>query len=387
VVLGGSDVELCEDRDYGFGIDDGPRENIQDVLNRWRQFSGRFKLYSETGAKYIGPGGFEANKNVEDHEIDEEYSSEDLGSDVEGDDKFSKFKSDDMCKNFRYKLGMEFCSLKEAKQAIREHAVLNGRQVEFVKIDKVRVRVVCKKRCGFIILVSKVGSCHSFRVKTLVDVHQCARVFNNKNANIELVSKVVMDKFRNVGNMSTNQIMDDIKRSGNWIVVWAGGDKFEVTQGFTIEKFVVDLKQLSSTCWFWELVSIPCRHVVTAINYRLEQTENYVHRFYKKEAYQRCYGEQISPINGQPLWPKTNSQQILPPSYKTHAGRPRKLRRREADETVSHSKISRRNLKMKCTRCDQFSHNIRGCKNQPKKHAGVILFYARFDLHLIVINC
>jgi len=184
-----------------------------------------------------------------------------------------------------------------------------------------------------------------------------------------------------------NRLNREIERSGNWMVVWAGGDKFEVTQGFTMEKFVVDLKQLSCTCWFWELVGIPCRHVVTAINYRLEEPENYVHRFYKKAAYQRCYGEQISPINGQPMWPKTNSQPILPPSYKTPAGRPRKLRRREADETVSHSKINRRNLKMKCTRCDQFGHNIRGCKSQPKKTIGVIPVYIRSDLHLAVINC
>jgi len=120
-----------------------------------------------------------------------------------------------MCKNFRFKLGMKFCSLKEVIQAIREHAVLNRRQVEFVKMDKVRVRVVCKKRCGFIILVSKVGSCHSFRVKTLVDVHQCVRVFNNKNANIEWVSKVVMDKFRNIGNVSF-EIVEKPRR-------WGGG--------------------------------------------------------------------------------------------------------------------------------------------------------------------
>jgi len=67
-----------------------------------------------------------------------------------------------------------------------------------------------------------------------------------------------------------NRLNREIERSENWMAVWAGGDKFEVTQGFTMENFVVDLKQLSCTCWFWELVGIPCRHVVTAIYYRLE---------------------------------------------------------------------------------------------------------------------
>ena len=146
MILDGSDAKLCEDRDDCFGMDGGPRRNIDDVLNRWRQLVERFKISSEIGAEDIGSGGFEVNKSVEDHEIDEEYNNKDLGSDVEGNDKFSKFKSDDMCKNFGFKLGMKFSSLKEAKQAIREHVVLNGRHVEFVKRDKVRVRVVCKKR-------------------------------------------------------------------------------------------------------------------------------------------------------------------------------------------------------------------------------------------------
>jgi len=127
-----------------------------------------------------------------------------------------------------------------------------------------------------------------------------------------------------------------------------------------MEKFVVDLKDNSCTCNFWELVGIPCRHVVAVINYRLEEPENYVHKYYKREAYQCTYGEQISPINGQELWPKTNSQQILPPTYKTPLGRPRKLRRREADENMSHSKNSRRNMQMRCSRCHQYGYNNRG---------------------------
>jgi len=43
---------------------------------------------------------------------------------------------------------------------------------------------------------------------------------------------------------SRNRLNREIDRNENWIVVWAGGDKFEVTQGFAMEKFVVDLKQL-----------------------------------------------------------------------------------------------------------------------------------------------
>ena len=50
-----------------------------------------------------------------------------------------------MTKDFKFKLGMEFSSLKDFKQALMEHSVLNGKEVQFVKNDQKRVRAVCKK--------------------------------------------------------------------------------------------------------------------------------------------------------------------------------------------------------------------------------------------------
>jgi len=75
-----------------------------------------------------------------------------------------------------------------------------------------------------------------------------------------------------------------------------------------------------------------------------------------------CYGSQFSPINGQQLWPKSNAPQILPPIFKTPPGRPRKLRRRELDEDVNYSRLGKKHLRMKCSNCGQFDHNIKSCK-------------------------
>jgi len=68
---------------------------------------------------------------------------------------------------------------------------------------------------------------------------------------------------------------------------------FEVTQGFIMDKFIVDLTNHTYTCYFWNLIKILCKHVIAAINY--------MHPFYKREAYQSYYRSQISPINGQHL--------------------------------------------------------------------------------------
>jgi len=154
----------------------------------------------------------------------------------------------------------------------------------------------------------------------------------------------------------------EVGKSGNWLLVWAWGAKFKVTQGFTMEKFVVDLSKHSCMCYVWDLVGIPYRHAVTTINYKVENPEAYVHAYYKKAAYEACYNPKITPINGQQLWPKSNQPELLPPIYKTPLGRPKKLRSREADEHASHSKLSKKNLIMKCSRCKQLGHNIRSSR-------------------------
>jgi len=77
----------------------------------------------------------------------------------------------------------------------------------------------------------------------------------------------------------------EIEKSGNWFAVWAEDGRFEVTQGFTMDKFIVDLTNHTCTCYFWDLVAIPCRHVVVAINYRIEQPYDFVHAYYKRETY------------------------------------------------------------------------------------------------------
>jgi len=73
---------------------------------------------------------------------------------------------------------------------------------------------------------------------------------------------------------------------------------------------VVDLSNHSYTCYFWDPVGIPCRHVVATINYKVENPEAYVHAYYKRAAYEACYSPKITPINGQ-LWLKEISRNYV----------------------------------------------------------------------------
>lgn len=155
----------------------------------------------------------------------------------------------------------------------------------------------------------------------------------------------------------------EIEKSGNWFATWAGGLKFEVTHLHFLDKFVVDLDKRTCSCNFWELVGIPCRHAVAAINMKGDDPTTYVHDYYTKVYYQDCYDQVISPINGQNKWPKTNYPEILPPQFKRGPGRPKKLRRREPDEErMENGKWSRAHTTTRCKRCLKVGHNKRTCK-------------------------
>jgi len=152
-----------EDKDenvegIGLGI------NLDYVVKRWA------RLINKMNKGESVPQGRDKSKcegTFDNHEIHQDYTSDELVSDVDEEgncvQKFLKFRMQDLSMNFKFKVGMEFASF---KQDIMKHYVLNGREVEFVKNDHVRVRAICKKRFGFVML--EVGVSETFRLKALV---------------------------------------------------------------------------------------------------------------------------------------------------------------------------------------------------------------------------
>jgi len=72
--------------------------------------------------KDVGEGSFVTNAEIGVQDIIEEYDTDELESDVDSDEgvvhdgpKFSKYRAEDMTKDFKFKLGMKFCSLMDFK--------------------------------------------------------------------------------------------------------------------------------------------------------------------------------------------------------------------------------------------------------------------------------
>ena len=120
----------------------------------------------------------------------------------------------------------------------------------------------------------------------------------------------------------------------------------------------------------WDLTSIPCKHAISAIAYKKENAENYVHHYYKVETSLRNYSHLIQPTNGEEFWPTEASDKIMPPKMLVQLGRPKESKRKKAvdkAQRISH-KLKKSYAAQKCTNCGQLGHNKRGCKVPPKSN-------------------
>ncbi|KAI8568527.1 hypothetical protein RHMOL_Rhmol02G0207700 [Rhododendron molle] len=142
---------------------------------------------------------------------------------------------------------------------------------------------------------------------------------------------------------------------------FSGEFKFEVDCHDTT--YNVDLKDMTCGCRMWDLSGIPCKHAVAAITLNKQKPEDYIHPCYTKDTYLRVYQFMINPVPGKHDWVKTGSEPVQPPFMRKPSGRPRKLRRRGADEPPDENKVSRRFRVMSCSKCLKKGHNSRSCKN------------------------
>lgn len=214
-----SEEERAVDKDDGFQNNNiGIAESLLNEQLRKMQ-GGTYEIAGSGPSVILGDadGGTGLHS---DHEMENAYDSEDLGSVSGSDDddmlqenrNFTQFHEEDMREDFKFQLGMEFRSLKQFKDAVRDHTVLNGRQIRTVKNDGIRYRIKCRREdCAFVMLCSKVGGKATFSIKTMIGPHTCPRVFNNKSASSKWVAKKLTEKVRNSRKLRLTDVQDEVK--------------------------------------------------------------------------------------------------------------------------------------------------------------------------------
>ncbi|KAJ9540354.1 hypothetical protein OSB04_026860 [Centaurea solstitialis] len=162
-----------------------------------------------------------------------------------------------------------------------------------------------------------------------------------------------------------------------FVVEWNGKHEYQVT-GAWGDQYVVNARDKTCTCRKWEVCGIPCRHVVAAIwNMTLNGEnvglpEHWVHHSYTLACWKDAYEFKVGPVNGQDLWPQHGCPyKLTPPVHHTQVGRPKKKRRKAADESsqplVKGHKLSRSGKTVTCAKCKKKGHNSRSCKGQEER--------------------
>ncbi|XP_021802370.1 uncharacterized protein LOC110746457, partial [Prunus avium] len=112
---------------------------------------------------------------------------------------FKQFRKEADLRNPEFRIGMQFANKEELKEAIREYAIVQGRNVKLVKNDNRRIQAKCAghTRCPFILFASKIDRDEqTFAIKTLSLEHECTRVDKLKYTNSRWLSIRFADKIR-----------------------------------------------------------------------------------------------------------------------------------------------------------------------------------------------
>ena len=142
-----------------------------------------------------------------------------------------------------------------------------------------------------------------------------------------------------------------------------------------ITKFImlsVDLGRKTCSYRKWDLMGIPCAHAISCIWLKREQPESYVSKWYSKEVYLHTYNNLIYSIRDKEDWPSSGKPPLGKPKYgRAMPGRPKRLRRLEPHEVVTHNgtKLSRKYNILLCSKCGAIGHNIRTCDR--RKHEAI----------------
>ncbi|XP_015163457.1 uncharacterized protein [Solanum tuberosum] len=123
-------------------------------------------------------------------------------------------------------------------------------------------------------------------------------------------------------------------------------------------KFIVCLERKICNCGRFQIDEIPCAHAFVVFKKKnIIDIHSYCSDYYKPAALENTYEVPMVPMPDKEDWSAPEfvlEEIVLPPRYKSLAGRPRKKRKKNPGEKISKNTNH-------CGRCGQEGHNIRTC--------------------------
>ncbi|KAF7135905.1 hypothetical protein RHSIM_Rhsim08G0208800 [Rhododendron simsii] len=146
-----------------------------------------------------------------DTEDESPYSSDDDNSRPKH-NQFKKFRTEHDMEDPKFVLGLIFLSATVFKDAIKQYAIKNQKNVKIVKNDKKRVKVKCEAGCPWVIYATKVLGEESYQVRTFKKKHKCGVSYTNRNINSAMIAKKYMLDLRNNPSMPITSFKERVKK-------------------------------------------------------------------------------------------------------------------------------------------------------------------------------
>ncbi|KAL5141698.1 hypothetical protein HKD37_09G024994 [Glycine soja] len=127
-------------------------------------------------------------------------------------------------------------------------------------------------------------------------------------------------------------------------------------------RLYVDLQNQSCICRMWQLTGLPCRHVIAAIRYNNQRSEDYNDGMLSIGSYNATYENYIRPTMSQQYWKNTPFDRPTSPYDKKRPCRPKKCKRKDQNgDQVSNCRLKRSYKEITCTGCGLNGYNNKGC--------------------------
>ncbi|CAL9005795.1 unnamed protein product [Prunus brigantina] len=118
-------------------------------------------------------------------------------SDHEGDKNWLEFNAATDMADPKFEIGMLFTDCKVFRAAVREHSILQKRDVVFIRNKALKLKVVCgDPDCGWMIYDSKMQHENTLQVKTYVGEHTCTQLWKNPTVKSTWISKKYVETLK-----------------------------------------------------------------------------------------------------------------------------------------------------------------------------------------------
>lgn len=122
--------------------------------------------------------------------------------------------------------------------------------------------------------------------------------------------------------------------------------------------YQINLQERTCTCGKWQMLKIPCSHVIACCTHQNITIRQYINSCYKLTEQLASYSESFEPMKDEPYWQPIEGPTLRPdPTMLRQKGRPKSTRiRNEMDWRENQPKP-------RCGICQEEGHNRRTCPN------------------------